>query len=131
MIPPALAGFAIGVLSAVMGVGGGFMLVPAMIYLLGMPTAVVIGTSLFQVVFVAANVTLLQAVQVGSVDLLLTMLLLGGGVAGAQFGAAMGTRLRGEETRALLGLMVLGVAVSLLWGLVRRPDNLFSLGPAL
>jgi len=91
----------------------------------------VIGTSLFQVVFVAANVTLLQAVQVGSVDLLLTMLLLGGGVAGAQFGAALGTRLRGEETRALLGLMVLGVAVSLLWGLVRRPDNLFSLGPAL
>jgi uncharacterized protein len=131
VIPPALVGFGIGVLSAVMGVGGGFMLVPAMIYLIGMPTAVVIGTSLFQVVFVAANVTLLQAVQVGSVDLLLTMLLLGGGVAGAQFGAAMGTRLRGEETRALLGLMVLGVAVSLLWGLVRPPGNLFSLGPAL
>ncbi|HYI83270.1 MAG TPA: sulfite exporter TauE/SafE family protein [Acetobacteraceae bacterium] len=131
VIPPALVGFGIGLLSAVMGVGGGFMLVPAMIYLIGMPTAVVIGTSLFQVVFVAANVTLLQAVQVGSVDILLTLLLLGGGVAGAQFGAAMGTRLRGEETRALLGLMVLGVALSLLWGLVRRPENLFSLGPAL
>lgn len=131
VIPPALVGFGIGVLSAVMGVGGGFMLVPAMIYLIGMPTAVVIGTSLFQVVFVAANVTLLQAVQVGSVDLVLTMLLLGGGVAGAQFGAALGTRLRGEETRALLGLMVLGVAISLLWGLVRRPENLFSIGPAL
>jgi uncharacterized protein len=131
VIPPALVGFGIGVLSAVMGVGGGFMLVPAMIYLIGMPTAVVIGTSLFQVVFVAANVTLLQAVQVGSVDILLTLLLLGGGVAGAQFGAALGTRLRGEETRALLGLLVLGVAVSLLWGLVQRPDNLFSVGPAL
>ncbi|MBV1796002.1 sulfite exporter TauE/SafE family protein [Siccirubricoccus sp. G192] len=131
VIPPALIGFGIGVLSAVMGVGGGFMLVPAMIYLLGMPTGVVIGTSLFQVVFVAANVTLLQAVQLGSVDLLLTMLLLLGGVAGAQFGAAMGTRLRGEETRALLGLMVLAVAISLLWGLLRTPANLYSSGPAL
>ena len=131
VIPPLVVGFAIGLLSAVMGVGGGFMLVPAMIYLLGMPTSVVIGTSLFQVVFVAANVTLLQAVQLGTVDLLLTMLLLLGGVAGAQFGAAMGTRLRGEEMRALLGLLVLSVAVGLLWGLVRRPPNLFSAGPAL
>ena len=131
VIPPFVVGFAIGVLSAVMGVGGGFMLVPAMIYLLGMPTSVVIGTSLFQVVFVAANVTLLQAVQLGTVDILLTMLLLLGGVAGAQFGAAMGTRLRGEETRALLGLLVLSVALSLLWGLLRTPDNLFSSGPAL
>jgi uncharacterized membrane protein YfcA len=131
VIPPFLVGAGIGVLSAVMGVGGGFMLVPAMIYLLGMPTSVVIGTSLFQVVFVTANVTLLQAVQLGTVDLLLTMLLLLGGVAGAQFGAAMGGRLRGEETRALLGLLVLSVALSLLWGLVRTPPNLFSSGPAL
>jgi hypothetical protein len=131
IIPPFAVGFGIGVLSAVMGVGGGFMLVPAMIYFLGMPTSVVIGTSLFQVVFVAANVTMLQAVQLGTVDILLTMLLLLGGVAGAQFGASMGTRLRGEETRALLGLLVLSVAVSLLWGLLRRPANLFSSGPAL
>jgi hypothetical protein len=131
IIPPFAVGFGIGVLSAVMGVGGGFMLVPAMIYFLGMPTSVVIGTSLFQVVFVAANVTLLQAVQLGTVDILLTMLLLLGGVAGAQFGASMGTRLRGEETRALLGLLVLSVALSLLWGLLRRPANLFSSGPAL
>ena len=131
VIPPALAGFFIGVLSAVMGVGGGFMLVPVMIYLLGMPTAVVIGTSLFQVVFVTANVTLLQAVQVGSVDIVLTLLLLLGGVVGAQFGARMGTKLRGEETRALLGALVLAVALSLLWGLVRRPSTLFSIGPSL
>ncbi|MFC4167494.1 sulfite exporter TauE/SafE family protein [Teichococcus aestuarii] len=129
VIPPLLVGLAIGVLSAIMGVGGGFMLVPAMIYLLGMPTAVVIGTSLFQVVFVAANVTLLQAVQTGSVDIVLTLLLLIGGVAGAQFGASMGTRLRGEETRALLGLLVLGVALSLLWGLVVTPDSQFAVGP--
>jgi uncharacterized membrane protein YfcA len=131
VIPPFVIGAGIGLLSAVMGVGGGFMLVPAMIYLLGMPTSVVIGTSLFQVVFVAANVTLLAALQLGTVDLLLTMLLLVGGVAGAQFGAAMGTRLRGEETRVLLGLLVLGVALSLLWGLLRPPGNLFSAGPAL
>lgn len=130
VVPPLLVGFAIGLLSAVMGVGGGFMLVPAMIYLLGMPTSVVIGTSLFQVVFVSANVTLLQAWQVGSVDIVLTLLLLAGGVAGAQFGAAMGTKLRGEETRALLGLLVLAVALSLGWDLVRVPESLFTIGPA-
>jgi uncharacterized membrane protein YfcA len=129
VIPPVLVGFGIGILSAIMGVGGGFMLVPAMIYLLGMPTSVVIGTSLFQVVFVAANVTLLQAVSTGSVDIVLTLLLLIGGVAGAQFGAAMGTRLRGEETRALLGLLVLAVAGSLLWGLLSTPDSLYVIGP--
>ncbi|WP_424810885.1 sulfite exporter TauE/SafE family protein [Roseococcus sp. YIM B11640] len=130
VIPPLAVGFMIGVLSAVMGVGGGFMLVPAMIYILGMPTAVVIGTSLFQVVCVTASVTFLQAVQVGGVDIVLTLLLLLGGVAGAQFGASMGGKLRGEETRALLGLLVLGVATSLLWDLLRVPANLFSVGPA-
>lgn len=130
IVPPLLVGFGIGVLSAVMGVGGGFMLVPAMIYLLGMPTSVVIGTSLFQVVFVSANVTLLQAWQVGSVDIVLTLLLLAGGVAGAQFGAAMGTKLRGEETRALLGLLVLSVALGLAWDLIRAPENLFAIGLA-
>jgi uncharacterized membrane protein YfcA len=129
VIPPLGIGFGIGILSAVMGVGGGFMLVPAMIYLLGMPTSVVIGTSLFQVVFVSANVTFLQAIQLGSVDIVLTLLLLAGGVAGAQFGAAMGTRLRGEETRALLGALVLGVAGALLWDLLRTPTRLFVIGP--
>lgn len=128
VIPPLMVGFSIGILSAVMGVGGGFMLVPAMIYLLGIPTSVVIGTSLFQVVFVSANVTFLQAVQVGSVDIVLTLLLVAGGVVGAQFGASMGTKLRGEETRALLGLLVLSVALGLLYDLVRAPDNLFSIG---
>jgi uncharacterized membrane protein YfcA len=129
VIPPLAIGFGIGMLSAIMGVGGGFMLVPAMIYILGMPTSIVIGTSLFQVVFVSANVTLLQAWQVGSVDIVLTMLLLAGGVAGAQFGAAMGTRLRGEETRALLGLLVLSVAFALAWNLLQTPSRAFTLGP--
>ena len=130
VIPPAVIGFGIGVLSSIMGVGGGFMLVPAMIYLLGMPTTTTIGTSLFQVTFVSANVTLLQALQTGSVDIVLTLLLLTGGVAGAQFGAAMGTKLRGEETRALLGLLVLLVAAGLLVGLLRTPDSLYLIGPA-
>jgi uncharacterized membrane protein YfcA len=130
VLPPLGIGFGIGVLSAIMGVGGGFMLVPAMIYLLGMPTAVVIGTSLFQVVCVTAAVTFLQAVQVGAVDIVLTLLLLLGGVAGAQLGVAMGGRLRGEETRALLGLLVLAVAALLMWDLVSVPEDLFSVRPA-
>ena len=129
VIPPLVIGFGIGMLSAIMGVGGGFMLVPAMIYILGMPTAIVIGTSLFQVVFVSANVTLLQAWQVGSVDIVLTLLLLAGGVAGAQFGTAMGTKLRGEETRALLGLLVLSVAFGLAWNLLQTPSRAFTLSP--
>jgi uncharacterized protein len=126
VLPPLVVGFGIGVLSAIMGVGGGFMLVPAMIYILGMPTSVVIGTSLFHVVCITASVTFLQAVQVGGVDIVLTMLLLMGGVAGAQFGAAMGGKLRGEETRVLLGLLVLGVAVMLMWDLVSAPAQMFS-----
>ena len=129
VIPPALVGFGIGVLSAIMGVGGGFMLVPAMIYVLGVPTQVTIGTSLFQVTFVTASVTLLQALQTGSVDIVLTLLLLAGGVGGAQFGAAIGNRLRGEEMRALLGALVLSVALLLLWDLLRTPDSLYVIGP--
>ena len=129
VVPPLLVGAGIGLLSAIMGVGGGFMLVPAMIYLLGIPTAVVIGTSLFQVVCVTSAVTIMSALQLGSVDIVLTLLLLLGGVAGAQFGAQMGGRLRGEETRALLGLLVLAVAAMLFWGLIDTPDHMFSLGP--
>ncbi|MCX8132703.1 MAG: sulfite exporter TauE/SafE family protein [Roseococcus sp.] len=125
-LPPLAIGFGIGVLSAIMGVGGGFMLVPAMIYLLGMPTAVVIGTSLLHIVCVTAAVTFLQAVQLGAVDIVLTLLLLLGGVAGAQLGVAMGGRLRGEETRALLGLLVLAVAALLLWNLIAPPEEPFS-----
>lgn len=129
VIPPLLVGAGIGLLSAIMGVGGGFMLVPAMIYLLGIPTAVVIGTSLFQVVCVTSAVTIMSAWQLGSVDIVLTLLLLGGGVAGAQFGAQMGGRLRGEETRALLGMLVLSVAAMLFWGLIATPERLFNMGP--
>ncbi len=127
VIPPLAVGAFVGLLSAVMGVGGGFLLVPLMIYVLGMPTAVVIGTSLFQVVFVTANVTFLQSITTHSVDIVLALLLLAGAVVGAQFGASMGTRLRGEETRGLLGLLVVAVALRLFWMLVTTPDELFSL----
>ncbi len=129
VVPPVAIGFGIGFLSAIMGVGGGFILVPAMIYLLGMPTGVVIGTSLFQVVFVTAAVTVLQSVSTQSVDVILSLLLMVGAVAGAQFGAAMGSRLRSEETRGLLGLLVLAVALGLGYTLVRTPEAMFVLEP--
>src|SRR5919198_5041537 len=103
-------GFAVGILSAILGIGGGFLLVPAMIYTLGMPTQVVPGTSLLQIIFVAANVTFLQAYTNRTVDAVLTLVLLVGGVFGAQFGTRFGTKLRGEQLRLLLALMVLAVA---------------------
>jgi hypothetical protein len=131
VIPPVLIGALVGVLSAIMGVGGGFILVPAMIYLLGIPTGITIGTSLFQVVFVSANVTLLQAWETQSVDVILALLLMLGSVAGAQWGVRFSGRLSGEETRGLLGLLVLAVAVQLGWSLVQRPDRIYSLEPAL
>jgi len=123
---PAGLGFVVGIFSAVMGVGGGFVMVPAMIYMLGMPTAMVPGTSLLQIVFVAANVTVLQAVGNGTVDAVLTMILLAGGVVGARLGSRFGSTLRGEQLRALLALLVLGVAVKLARDLGVRPDDLYS-----
>jgi uncharacterized membrane protein YfcA len=126
VIPPLLIGFFVGVLSAIMGVGGGFIMVPAMIYILRMPTSVVIGTSLFQIIFVTASVTILHAVENQTVDILLALLLMIGGVIGAQFGAIAGQRLRGEQLRALLALIVLGVGVKLLVDLLVQPEELFS-----
>jgi len=126
---PLAIGLGVGLLVALMGVGGGFILVPAMIYLLGMPTAIVVGTSLFQIIFVTANVTLLQAVQNQTVDVLLAVLLLAGGVIGAQWGARAGAKLPGEQLRALLGLLVLVVGGKLGWDLFSTPVDLFSLGP--
>ena len=123
-------GFCVGVLSAIMGVGGGFIMVPAMIYLLGMPTSVVIGTSLLQIVFVTANVTFLQAVNNQTVDIVLALLLLAGAVIGAQLGTRAGTRLRGEQLRGLLALLVLVVCGKLFFDLVATPQDLFSLGGA-
>ena len=109
-----------------MGVGGGFILVPAMIYLLGMPTYIVIGTSLFQIIFVTANITLLQSVQTQTVDFVLAGLLLFGAVVGAQIGARFGTRLKGEQLRGLLALMVLGVSIKLGIDLISTPVDVFA-----
>ncbi len=120
-------GFFVGVLAAIMGVGGGIIMVPAMIYLLGMPTSVVVGTSLLQIVFVTANVTFLQAVNNQTVDVVLALLLLAGAVIGAQIGTRAGTRLRGEQLRGLLALMVLAVCGKLLVDLLVTPQDLFSL----
>ena len=126
-ILPFLIGAIIGVLSAVMGVGGGFIMVPAMIYLLGMSTSLAIGTSLFQIIFVTANVTFLQALTVQTVDILLAVLLLTGAVIGAQFGSRYSVRMKGEQLRALLALLVLGVCVKMLFDLTTAPDDLYSL----
>ncbi|MEQ8508048.1 MAG: sulfite exporter TauE/SafE family protein [Rhodospirillaceae bacterium] len=123
-------GFVVGILAAIMGVGGGFVMVPAMIYLLGMPTQVVIGTSLFQIIFVTANTTFLQATVNQTVDVVLALLLLIGGVIGAQIGARMGAKLRGEQLRVLLALIVLGVCLKLAFDLVVTPTEPFSFGGA-
>lgn len=127
VIPPLIVGLFVGVLAAIMGVGGGFIMVPAMIYLLGMPTKVVIGTSLFQIIFTAAFTTLLHAITNQSVDVLLALLLIVGGVVGAQLGAQWGGRLKAEQLRILLALLVLAVAGKIALDLFLRPDELFSL----
>jgi len=125
---PILIGILVGILSAIMGVGGGFVMVPAMIYLLGMPTAVVVGTSLFQIIFVTANVTVLQAVSNYSVDIVLALLLLIGGVIGAQIGARFGGRMQGEQLRGMLALIVIAVCLKLTFDLVVTPSDPYSFG---
>ena len=130
-ILPFAIGAVVGVLSAIMGVGGGFIMVPAMIYLLGMPTSVVIGTSLFQIIFVTANVTFLQALTVQTVDILLAILLLAGAVVGAQFGSKYSVRMKGEQLRALLAIMVLGVCIKIIIDLITKPTDLYSITPLL
>lgn len=130
VIPPLLVGLLVGVLSAIMGVGGGFIMVPAMIYLLGMPTKVVIGTSLFQIIFVTAFTTLLHATTNYTVDMALAVLLLIGGVIGAQIGAVIGTRLKAEQLRILLAILVLVVCGKLAFDLLVMPSELFTLGAA-
>jgi hypothetical protein len=126
LLPLAVGAFG-GLLSALMGVGGGFIMVPLMIYVLEMPTSVVIGTSLFQIIFVTANVTFLQAVQTHTVDVVLMLALLIGGVVGAQLGARFGTKLRAEQMRIMLALVVLAVCGRLLFELMGTPVDLYSL----
>jgi uncharacterized protein len=130
-IPPLLIGAFVGFLGAIMGVGGGFVMVPAMIYLLRVPTNVVVGTSLFQIVFVTAATTIMHATQNHTVDIVLALLLMIGGVIGAQFGAVAGEKLKGEQLRALLAGLVLLVCLRIAWGLIVTPDEIYSISDVL
>ncbi|MBY8917146.1 sulfite exporter TauE/SafE family protein [Nitratireductor rhodophyticola] len=127
VIPVLALGAFIGFLASIMGVGGGFIMVPALIYLLKVPTNVVIGTSLFQIIFVAAFTTIVHSTANQTVDVVLAFLLMVGGVAGAQYGARVGQKLRGEQLRALLALLVLAVALRLGFDLFVRPESVYSL----
>lgn len=130
VIPPLMVGVLVGILAAIMGVGGGFIMVPAMIYLLGMPTKVVIGTSLFQIIFVTGFTTLLHATTNYTVDMALAVLLLIGGVIGAQIGTRIGVKLKAEQLRILLAVLVLAVCGKLALDLLLEPSELYSLGKA-
>jgi uncharacterized membrane protein YfcA len=127
VIPPVVLGFLVGILTAIMGVGGGFIMVPAMIYLLRMPTNVVIGTSQFQILFVTAATTILHATTDQTVDIVLAFLLVVGGVVGVQLGVRAGSQMRGEQLRALLAVLVVGVALRLFIGLVTTPGDIYSI----
>jgi uncharacterized membrane protein YfcA len=131
VIPPLMIGAAVGFLAAIMGVGGGFIMVPAMIYLLGMPTKVVIGTSLFQIIFVTAFTTVMHAVTSQTVDMLLALVLILGGVVGAQIGARVGMRLKAEQLRILLSLLVLAVSIRIALDLLITPSELYSVAPGV
>ncbi len=123
---PLLLGTLVGTLAAIMGVGGGFIMVPIMIYLLRMPMHVVVGTSLFQILFTCINVTVLQAHFNHSVDFVLALLLLIGSVVGAQIGIRIGRRLKADQLKILMAVLVLGVMVKMLLGLLLRPEFLVA-----
>jgi hypothetical protein len=126
-VPPFLLGVFVGLLAAIMGVGGGFILVPAMIYFLRVPTSVVVGTSLFQITFLTAATTVLHASQNQTVDVVLAVLLIAGGVIGAQFGAAAGVKLKAEHLRFMLAALVLLVGLRFAWQLIAPPAEFYSI----
>jgi len=127
-IPPIVIGFFVGLLSAMMGVGGGFIMIPAMVYILGMSTNVVVGTSLFQIIFVTANSTFFQSYLNQTVDIVLASLMIVGGVIGAQIGARLGSKLKAEYLRGILAVLVLIVCAKIFTDMTLKPENLFSLG---
>jgi len=126
-IPPVIIGFFVGILSAMMGVGGGFIMIPAMVYILGMSTNVVVGTSLFQIIFVTANSTFFQSYLNQTVDIILASLMILGGVIGAQIGARLGSTFKAEYLRGVLAILVLAVCIKIFLDLTLTPDDLFSL----
>lgn len=127
VIPPLMVGCVVGVLAGIMGVGGGFIMVPAMIYMLGMPTKVVVGTSLFQIIFVATFTTLSHAITNETVDVVLALFLLIGGVIGAQFGTRIGLKMKAEQLRVLLAILVLAVCAKLGLDLLIEPAEIYSI----
>jgi uncharacterized protein len=126
IIPPLLIGVGVGILSAIMGVGGGFILIPALVYIIHMPPNLVVGTSTLQVLVTSCTTTFLQSVANGGLDIVLSGLLIVGGVFGAQIGVILGRKLKGEQLRALLGALVLIVALRLAGDLTFLPSNLFE-----
>jgi len=127
VIPIVVVGMAIGFIGAVMGIGGGFILIPIMIYLLRVPTGTVIGTSMVLTLATMTFATMLHAVTNHLVDAVLALILMVGGVTGAQFGARAGQKIRGEHLRLLLGLLILAVGIRFAIELVIRPDDLFTI----
>jgi uncharacterized membrane protein YfcA len=125
-IPPILIGFFVGILSAMMGVGGGFIMIPAMVYILGMSTNVVVGTSLFQIIFVTANSTFFQSYLNQTVDIVLSALMILGGVIGAQIGVRIGSKLKAEYLRGILAILVLLVCAKILTDLILTPNDMFT-----
>ena len=130
VLPVVAIGLFIGFFGSLLGIGGGFILVPALVYILRVPGKVVIGTSLIQVLSTMVSSTILHAVNTQSVDIILVISLMVGSVTGAQFGAAIGQKMRGEQTRALLGFIVLAVALRFAYTLIKTPADVFSLAAA-
>jgi uncharacterized membrane protein YfcA len=127
VIPVVVVGLVIGFIGAVMGIGGGFILIPIMIYVLRVPTSTVIGTSMVLTLVTMTFATLLHAITNHLVDVVLALILMVGGVTGAQFGARAGQKIRGEQLRLLLGLLVLAVGIRFAIELVIRPEDLFTI----
>tara|TARA_B100002052_G_scaffold44134_1_gene36841 strand:+ start:3687 stop:4595 length:909 start_codon:yes stop_codon:yes gene_type:complete len=127
VLPPIIIGLIAGILSSVMGVGGGFILIPAMIYILGMPTQIVVGTSLMQIIFVTLVSTIMHSYINQTVDVILSSLLLLGAVIGAQIGTRVMIRLKGEQIRFLFAIIIILVAIVLLLELLVTPDNSYIL----
>lgn len=123
---PIAIGLFVGIMVSLMGIGGGFFLIPAMMYILGMPTNIVIGTSLLQIIFITANVTLLQAVTTQTVDIMLALLLLTGSVFGAQLGTKISAKLPAEYLRGMLAILILGVGIKLAFGLFTPPESIYN-----
>jgi uncharacterized protein len=126
VIAPIVIGFGVGILVAIMGIGGGFIMIPAMIYILRMPSSVVVGTSLFQIVFIAGNTTFLQSITSHNVDIVLAFIMIVSSVVGAQLGTRVAYRVETDSLRYIMALMILGVCSKMLLSLFAEPQNLFD-----